>query len=587
MFLRLERLAEINRAFMIPTIIYIDDTILVAPQEIMEEVEATVDLYYELCGFTMSAKKNERLEEGESMKVLGVEFMCDGEGILAKIPDKKRRELRDLFGELESEVKGEAKGYRRREEETAAKTGGSFGEYVSQNLVERIHGKGIFCCSLEQSVGAPYFRALAQAAADETLRKRSDKKSMARLVRLIEGARKTEAGLKPIPIKRGLFLGETVKFVSDATGDGFLGGLTETEDGKALGWKMRWGKGVGGSDWKFWKKGGRKEDHVGIYEALAVLVNLVRFKKEARGKKIYFFVDNLGVVYNMCKLSSKCPICQSIAILTVEFCRLIEARPYFIYISTEVNPADGLTREEKLYLTFNDFPNLKIVPVKKKLTRRLTKRIIRHRQEGWSLNKNKNDWSINHGSFLDVAEEIEEGAERKRETEEGSEGRSKNVKESYDQEQKVQTLHQNLPESGVSEGDKADEDHPPIGLRPVCERQTREFNGRSVGSEENIPRDNLAEICVIPRQGRPLSSPIGGRLLWHRQDVLGRSRRSAAGCVDGGVREKDFQIDSPNVWETRAEEGEASAEKQGETAEQPGASAFIGVGPNRTERRLD
>ena len=90
------------------------------------------------------------------------------------------------------------------------------------------------------------------------------------------------------------------------------------------------------------------KNHIGIWELLAVLGSILTFREEIGGKKLYSFVDNLGDVYVLIRACSKCRVCHAIAKLILRVLNEIHAKAYFIYINTNRNPSDVLSRMDKL-----------------------------------------------------------------------------------------------------------------------------------------------------------------------------------------------------------------------------------------------
>ena len=79
------------------------------------------------------------------------------------------------------------------------------------------------------------------------------------------------------------------------------------------------------------------------------------FKEEYRGKKVYVFCDNSGDVNILMNAASNCFVCQLIAEMIIQLLKDLDCCVYFLYINTERNPADFLTRDDKLYRLFEKY----------------------------------------------------------------------------------------------------------------------------------------------------------------------------------------------------------------------------------------
>ncbi len=344
------RVASVNEkiinALGIPCVVYIDDTILVCDEEIAKEQEELCDLFYELAGFKMSVEKDESMRTQDVVKVLGVEFQ-EGSTPFAmqmKIPEVKIREALECAAELKKALR---------------KRG------ANAKMFERLHGKAIFCSSLKPLIGQGFIRQLAVWSCKAEFYTMLNKGAIKPLIECVSAVEKALSTVDRVELSPETLSREVIKMTSDAANPDkpMLGGMKS--DG-SLAWKLDWSSAF---EVKFWGKcrfAKRIESHIGIWELMAVAINVRLAKEHLREKKLYSFVDNLGDVRILVKLTSKCPICQAIAAFIAADLESINCDPYFIYINTERNPSDFLTRPEKLFRLISLFPRISILNLKNK-----------------------------------------------------------------------------------------------------------------------------------------------------------------------------------------------------------------------------
>lgn len=323
------RVAQLNarviNAMGITAVVYIDDTILILDTELAEEQLSLIEYYYELCGFEMSTGKRESGMEMETVKALGYEHTrIPGVGYKVSVPERKKEEFLELAGEtLEAIRKKKA----------------------SPKMFERLAGKGGFIASLEATPRVWAVRALSHWATKANFYTTLNKKGAAAMRKAVEEAMEAVAGVRPVRIEEGTLAVGVAKLVTDAAApdDPSMGGFVVGAGKERRAWTLDWRK--AGKDVAFWGDLVKKETHIGIWELLAVLINLERSRRLVRGRKIYYFVDNSGDVRILAKGTANCLVSQAIVSAIMD---IMEeegvASHYAIYVNTKVNPADLLTR---------------------------------------------------------------------------------------------------------------------------------------------------------------------------------------------------------------------------------------------------
>ena len=92
----------------IPSVVYIDDTIMILDKTLSSLQLKVAETYYELCGFKMSWHKRELSWELKSIRVLGVDFKIsetDG-SVEVRIPSLKIDEANSALDTLFEALKG-------------------------------------------------------------------------------------------------------------------------------------------------------------------------------------------------------------------------------------------------------------------------------------------------------------------------------------------------------------------------------------------------------------------------------------------------------------------------------------------------
>ena len=323
------RVATINAKILnkmgIPCIVYIDDTVMILDGPLSRLQLAVAEKYYSLCGFKMSWDKRELQWLTPSLKVLGVEFERTDTEMRIQIPalklDEANSQLDLLF---------EALGRR------SAKL----------KEIEVAAGKVIFALSLSDDPDRGEARALSCWANEKAFKRELSIRGPGEMMRCIREIKLILARIRPVVLSSELIDIPVVRMTSDAASpdEPGIGGWIEC--GRGIVWSQFWKA----SRVHFWKgtRASATKSHIGIWELMAVLGNVLKFRKEIEGKKVYFYVDNLGDVFILVRACSRCRVCQAIAKLILKILRFLSTKAYFVYISTDRNASDSLTRLEKL-----------------------------------------------------------------------------------------------------------------------------------------------------------------------------------------------------------------------------------------------
>ena len=332
----------INKAG-IPCVVYIDDTVLLCRPDIAKEQERIVEKFYSLSGWKMSTSKKESHLTDKVVKVLGVNYVRSETSMEMEIPEKKIEETRDSLKEVIKHCKA--------------------GKGLKVKSLPKAHGRCIFATSLEPwRPNASAIRALGQfgseAAMYKSFRDSGTSAILAAATKALEGLK----NIKGIKIDKESAFIQIRKSLSDAATPEtpMMGGILPHHIGERdpEGWSVNW-KQLFPENVEFWKQPGTQaidaRNHIGIWELAAVWINLRMFKEEYRGKKVYVFCDNSGDVNILMNATSNCFVCQLIAEMIIQLLKDLDCCVYFLYINTERNPADFLTRDDKLYRLFEKY----------------------------------------------------------------------------------------------------------------------------------------------------------------------------------------------------------------------------------------
>lgn len=337
-------------------IVYIDDTILLLNPSCAKEQMKAVEMFYDLAGFEMSKEKQESHFEEKILKVLGVNFerIPERGEMKVTIPEKKICEAKESLSLLERELRNRS---------------------AKPLMFEKAHGKAVFCTSLGAISNQGAARAVARWAHKESFYSSLNKNGVWPCLFAVREAGKALETIAPLVISKKLLTRRIVRMITDAaTPDNpAMGGMTAIGD---RAWSFVW-KG----ELRFWKDVPALrhiKSHIGIWELMAVALNISYFREDLKDCKGYFFVDNLGDVRILVKLTSNCEVCMAIARWIARNLSDLGVVPYYIYIRTDRNPADFLTRLEKLEKIFVDFPLVKIDsnPFSNETTSRIVEEIL-------------------------------------------------------------------------------------------------------------------------------------------------------------------------------------------------------------------
>ena len=129
------------------------------------------------------------------------------------------------------------------------------------------------------------------------------------VLRGMDEALKAVKAITPLVVEKDSLLCETINLVTDAaspedpTMGGFNTGAAQQRKAWTLDWKAKMGK------VKFWDQYSDKDSHIGIWELMSVLINLIFRKDAVVNRKVYFFVDNAGDVRIIVKGTANCEVC--------------------------------------------------------------------------------------------------------------------------------------------------------------------------------------------------------------------------------------------------------------------------------------
>jgi hypothetical protein len=329
----------------ITCVVYIDDTVLLLTEDLSWEQLDLAETYYELCGFEMSSGKREVGMEEAMIKSLGYEYTRGSGFYTVRVPEKKKDEFCSLLHKIRCDFGRKA---------------------VDIKDFEKLAGKGCFLSSLEPRPDQWAIRSISHwtTKANFFAAMNAGKKGL--IIKGLEWAEKAVKAIEPMLICNDSILCETINLVTDAASpeDPTMGGFNTGAATQRKAWSMDWKEQMG--EVRFWKQISTKESHIGIWELMAVLLNLMFRKEAVAGKKVYFFVDNAGDVRILVKGTANCEICQAIVWVILELLSVYNVKSsYSLYINTLVNPADLLTRLslkrlEKLRKFHTTVPGVKI-----------------------------------------------------------------------------------------------------------------------------------------------------------------------------------------------------------------------------------
>lgn len=379
-------------------VIYVDDTVLPAFRGRAEKQRQLVLLVFQLCGIKMSDDKDESLMVQESLTVLGVAYrLARGPGgaqLFMEAPQARIAKTLRLLGDLKIEAaRGKA---------PLKKVLSMYGTLQSLNIFRRAR------------TGVARIDALKPWTDKRFLlsRRKSHKTVLVAALDDIEVLVKT---LKPVLLGAASDK-RTVISVTDASLEGAvrapdvekiprLGGLARTVDGFRPAWAH-----LVPAKWRcFWADlAPTKRSHIGIWEALAVLVQLLVEPQIFESSYILFWIDNMADVFCLTRGSSNCVVVDSIVAVIIEHLDANGADFWARWFSSEKNVSDCATRLEKMKIleeigipvVEDSDPVVRAVNHAISLTRARIRRTLegpRRAQEIWDADRARTDAGIRPG----------------------------------------------------------------------------------------------------------------------------------------------------------------------------------------------
>ena len=346
-----ELLSRICWKAKIPLVLYIDDSIAVCPQPIAARLGEILDRIFEMCGLRMSGEKEESHRVAELVAALGLGYRCvanprkaapAAESAGSSLPEEVEELLQvevleEKVDRIQRQVGRMLQRLDQRKFPTIKELQRLYGRLQSVVLFRRV------------STSAVYIEAIGSWTRPDVYFPRK-KTNGAALVVALQKVSDFVGAVKPMLLGVAAREQEHLSVTDAALEQGLptIGGIFK-EDGKALHEAFAWGLEVPLASRCFWAAYfPRVRSHIGIWEILAVLVNLVMHSSTVNKSFLWIWIDNLGDVYALARGASKCPVIGAIAAAILELIEQSDADFFARWVTSERNPADAVTRLEKV-----------------------------------------------------------------------------------------------------------------------------------------------------------------------------------------------------------------------------------------------
>jgi len=88
----------------------------------------------------------------------------------------------------------------------------------------------------------------------------------------------------------------------------------------------------------------KRRSHIGIWEAMGVLMAVISLGPLIRDNRVIFHIDNSGNTFSLSKGTCHCEATAAVMQVIYENLERRNVHPYYAYINTRINPADQLSR---------------------------------------------------------------------------------------------------------------------------------------------------------------------------------------------------------------------------------------------------
>lgn len=301
----------------IPSVVYIDDSTLIAHPDLAEVSHEFFRVFNRCMGMWIADAKTQTTMANELVTILGLEYIKDGKRMVCRVPAEKIERCRVLLNIVLKQLEEKA---------------------LVLKDIQKAVGLVSFCVTSQDTrAGMQVLRPMYKWANEESFErlktnrycKRVLKRSISAVMLLLDEVRDIE-----FSVERGAT--ETIFIFTDASTDGSkdgraqMGGLLLDVDGC----------------WEAWTAASDGEN-IAELELMAVQRSFEHWREKTKDRLVIVGVDNANAMYAAIKCDSKQPyLARHANKMAVEnFANKTAVRYEYIY--TKFNPADCLTRWQR------------------------------------------------------------------------------------------------------------------------------------------------------------------------------------------------------------------------------------------------
>ena len=333
----------LNNSLGIPCVIYIDDTIIVAPRKWVNVYKLLALEAFHAFGFAVSEKKVEVSTECEDniITVLGMNYKMMKGKVDYFPPAEKVEKTEKLAEECKAAID------RRK---------------LTLKQLQKLIGNLTWVTSHQRyKTHRSTFRALYFWASERNFTKHiCSESSRVQLKHQISTCIRVAKELKPLTMSFATLTKKARHFYSDAALEpegAIIGGFIRDDEGHERCFSAK----VDLEDFDFGVP--NFKPHIGHYEMLAATVSVHAFADVIQNGRAIHHVDNVGDVYQLVDGFSRDVIVQVFLDAYWAACEEFDISPYLAFTSTKLNVADYLTREDLTKRFHKAFPEAECIDV--------------------------------------------------------------------------------------------------------------------------------------------------------------------------------------------------------------------------------
>eukprot|EP00392_Amoebophrya_sp_AT5.2_P013117 g13228.t1 len=320
----------LNVIFLIPTLIYVDDVIIFAEDEVLQLYTDTARRLLARLGVAVAPEKTTLCPKGSKIELLGIDFQPFDDRVEISLPEKKVGLINKKATELLFLLSDDA--FPSSDLEKLYKELESFSGVVVHAFYNRRHKRGL---PLTRYI---YWMLKGKPIFDQKVGS-SKNRQILRL--MIQRIRTSIESREVWTIKRDAAAQGRLHLMTDASADGTdvaVGGILYALDGSSIGYTRH----LTQRQLPPILRG----HSIIVYELLAIVVAIKVMREQISGHNLVAHCDNTGAVFGIVKGQSLSRVPTAVIAALVEACneKVPDSYIFWAYVNTDANPADATTR---------------------------------------------------------------------------------------------------------------------------------------------------------------------------------------------------------------------------------------------------